>query len=154
MNASDAGLSIGELAARFELATHVLRHWETVGVLIPTRRVNGQRRYSREHIAQVMVILAGKEAGFSLEGLRDILHTDDADTRRDILRRHAADLDTRIERLRTARQIIEHPLRCPSGDFFTCPDFRAGVQAALAGECVHSPTSADPLPTRDTDGTV
>ncbi len=28
--------TIGELAARFGLATHVLRHWEDVGLLTPS----------------------------------------------------------------------------------------------------------------------
>ena len=31
-------MTIGELAARFGLATHVLRHWEAVGLLGPERR--------------------------------------------------------------------------------------------------------------------
>ncbi|MGN9781028.1 MerR family DNA-binding transcriptional regulator [Nonomuraea sp. ZG12] len=29
------------LAARFGLATYVLRHWETMGLLTPVRRANG-----------------------------------------------------------------------------------------------------------------
>ena len=29
--------TIGELAARFGLATHVLRHWEDMGLLSPAR---------------------------------------------------------------------------------------------------------------------
>ena len=31
-------LTIGELATRFGLATHVLRHWEDEGLLSPARR--------------------------------------------------------------------------------------------------------------------
>jgi DNA-binding transcriptional MerR regulator len=37
---------IGELAGRFGLATHVLRHWEAAGLLIPAARVGGRRQYT------------------------------------------------------------------------------------------------------------
>ena len=43
-------MTIGELAARFGLATHVLRHWEAMGLLTPAARVNGRRRYRQEHV--------------------------------------------------------------------------------------------------------
>ncbi|MEV4460634.1 MerR family DNA-binding transcriptional regulator [Microbispora sp. NPDC049633] len=39
---SSATIGIGEAAARFGLATHVLRHWEYVGLLTPSR-VAGDR---------------------------------------------------------------------------------------------------------------
>lgn len=38
-------VSIGELAAHFGLATHVLRHWEAMGLLAPRRTPTGQRTY-------------------------------------------------------------------------------------------------------------
>ncbi|WP_236700641.1 helix-turn-helix domain-containing protein [Allosalinactinospora lopnorensis] len=53
MKSTGTEYSIGEIAGRFGLATHVLRHWEAAGVLRPARRVNGRRRYDPEHLAQV-----------------------------------------------------------------------------------------------------
>ena len=38
--------SVGELAERVGLATHVLRHWEDVGLLSPVRDGSGYRRYT------------------------------------------------------------------------------------------------------------
>lgn len=67
MESSGPEMSIGELAERFGLATHVLRHWEDVGPLRPARRVNGRRRSTPEHLTRVALILRGKDAGFSLE---------------------------------------------------------------------------------------
>lgn len=37
--------AIGELARRFGLAAHVLRHWESMGLLEPARDGIGQRTY-------------------------------------------------------------------------------------------------------------
>jgi MerR family copper efflux transcriptional regulator len=39
-------VAIGDLAARFGLATHVLRHWEEMGLLRPARTSAGRRRYT------------------------------------------------------------------------------------------------------------
>jgi DNA-binding transcriptional MerR regulator len=47
MKSSDAD-TIGAVAENFGLATHVLRHWESVGLLTPERDAAGHRRY-REH---------------------------------------------------------------------------------------------------------
>lgn len=51
---------IGELAARFGLATHVLRHWEDEGLLLTAARVGGRRRYDDAQVARVVMILRGK----------------------------------------------------------------------------------------------
>jgi DNA-binding transcriptional MerR regulator len=43
-------MSIGALAARFGLATHVLRHWESMGLLHPVRDAGGRRRYGADDL--------------------------------------------------------------------------------------------------------
>ena len=37
MKSTNAALTIGEVAGRFGLPAHVLRHWESVGLLAPVR---------------------------------------------------------------------------------------------------------------------
>ncbi|MGK5741478.1 MerR family transcriptional regulator [Micromonospora sp. URMC 103] len=46
------------------MATHVLRHWEDVGLLSPARRVAGRRVYGSAHVTRLAEILLAKEAGF------------------------------------------------------------------------------------------
>jgi len=58
-------MRIGDLAARFGLATHVLRHWEDVGLLTPAARVAGRRQYDESHVARVVMIQRAKAAGLS-----------------------------------------------------------------------------------------
>ncbi|MBB4934225.1 DNA-binding transcriptional MerR regulator [Lipingzhangella halophila] len=115
-------MSIGALAERFGLAPHVLRHWEAAGVLRPARRVNGRRRYGPEHLAQVALILQAKEAGMSLDQMSELFQAENGAVRRQILAQHAAELDRKIARLRAARNIVEHPMNCPSEDFLSCPN--------------------------------
>ncbi|WP_340688600.1 MerR family DNA-binding transcriptional regulator [Amycolatopsis coloradensis] len=44
-------LSVGEVAERFGLATHVLRHWESVGLLKPARAAGSRSFCARRRRA-------------------------------------------------------------------------------------------------------
>jgi hypothetical protein len=58
-------MSIGEIAGHFGLATHVLRHWETMGLLSPERAGGGRRRYGRSdlyRVAGIQSLVAGRMA--------------------------------------------------------------------------------------------
>ncbi|WP_165990200.1 MerR family transcriptional regulator [Streptomyces sp. YIM 98790] len=130
--APDAGeLTIGELAGRFGLATHVLRHWEDMGVLVPARRVGGQRRYAPGQAAEVAMILLGKESGFSLEEIRRFADGPGRADRRALLLRRRAGLLERIAAARASLALVEHALECDAEDFRRCPEFLRTVTARL-----------------------
>ncbi|MEU1396919.1 MerR family transcriptional regulator [Micromonospora zamorensis] len=42
----EATMTIGDIAGRFGLATHVLQPWKSVGLLTPARVVARRRRYA------------------------------------------------------------------------------------------------------------
>ena len=125
--------TIGELAARFGLATHVLRHWEEMGLLSPARRVSGRRVYGPAHLTRVAEILLGKDAGFSLEQLRELFVAPDRDRRREVLRGQLAQVRERMARLALAEKLLEHGLRCRHPDYQSCPRAQAMVLARLDG---------------------
>src|SRR5690242_13799932 len=102
-----AEYTIGELAARFGVATHVLRHWEDMGLLSPARRVAGRRVYGPAHVTRVAEILIGKDAGFSLEQLRELFAAPDHDRRQEVLRAQLAQVRERIARLTLSPQLLE-----------------------------------------------
>ncbi|MFI0406722.1 MerR family transcriptional regulator [Actinomadura sp. 3N508] len=122
-------MSIGELAARFGVAPHVLRHWESADLLQPAARVNGRRRYQQEHVARVAMIVRGKEAGFSLRQLAEMFATPEPQHRRELLQEHHARLVKRIALTEAAKELIEHVLNCPAEDFIQCPEFQRLVEA-------------------------
>ncbi len=128
-----ATYSIGEIAGYFELAPHVLRHWESVGLLTPAARVAGRRRYTRAHLARVAMILRSKEIGLSLAQVRDLLDAGDGRGRRLILQSQLSALDEQIERIQTSKQLITHVLTCRHEDFTECPRFQEEIVAAVAG---------------------
>ncbi|TDC58078.1 MerR family transcriptional regulator [Actinomadura sp. KC345] len=124
---SSATMSIGEVAGHFGLATHVLRHWETMGLLSPERATGGRRRYGRSDLYRVASILLAKEAGLALTDIRDILTTADVEKRRDIQRRHRDDLARRIAEMQAALNFIEGGLNCDHEDITECPNYQSLV---------------------------
>jgi MerR family transcriptional regulator, copper efflux regulator len=120
-------LTIGELAERFGLATHVLRHWEDEGLLTPARRGNGRRVYTDGDETRVAEILMGKDAGFSLDDLRELFAAPDRERRRAVLREQLREVRRQLARLALARTLLEHGLRCEHENYQECPRFRQMV---------------------------
>lgn len=129
----DVSMSIGELAARFGLATHVLRHWESVGLLAPSRVSGDRRRYGRADLYRVAVIMRSKEAGLGLDDIRELLEAETPAVRRGVLERQRLELRERIAKAQASLDLVECALDCDHDDIATCPRFRAFIEEQ-AGE--------------------
>ncbi|MFD4604570.1 MerR family transcriptional regulator [Streptomyces sp. NPDC058464] len=119
-----SAMSIGALAARFGLATHVLRHWESVGLLHPGRDAGGRRRYGAEDLTRLATILICKEAGLGRDTVRSLSATVDRATRHEIPRPEAEELRSRIATARASLELIEGGLNCEHEDVTQCPNYR------------------------------
>lgn len=124
--------SIGDVAARFGIETHVLRHWEDVGLLRPARDGADRRRYGDDDLVRIAVILRSKAAGMSLEQIA-VLLDDEAPSRHEVLQGHLDDLERRMREMERSREMTEHALRCRSHDITQCTRFRGFVDDVLAG---------------------
>jgi MerR family copper efflux transcriptional regulator len=74
------------------------------------------------------MILRGKQAGFSLPQIGEMLDAPDGRARKDLLRRHRDELNRRIDAIQVSKTMIEHAIDCSSGDFTRCPHFQLLVQ--------------------------
>ncbi|WP_109474262.1 MerR family transcriptional regulator [Ornithinimicrobium cavernae] len=124
--------SVGELAERFGLASHVLRYWEDQGLLSPDRDGGGRRRYGPDQLTRVAVIVRNKAAGMSLGQIRVLLDAE-ASGRHAVLEEHLADLERRMADMERSREMTLHALDCRAHDIATCPNFRAAVQDLVDG---------------------
>ncbi|MDI2131038.1 MerR family transcriptional regulator [Yinghuangia seranimata] len=123
---------IGALAARFGLAAHVLRHWESVGLLTPDRDPAGRRRYGPAEERRVAVILRAKKAGLGLEAIRLLVDAEGSTDRRAVLEAEADALRARIAAATAALEIVECALGCERDDVAACPHFNRLVAADAA----------------------
>jgi MerR family redox-sensitive transcriptional activator SoxR len=128
-------LTIGELARRTGVTTSALRYYDELGLVRPTRRVSGHRRYAVDAVAAVGVVRFLQEVGFTLAETKGLIASDKHSpvAWRALAVRKSEELRHRIARDEAARQAIEHSLVCPHDDLLGCPKFWATVKGVLAG---------------------
>ncbi|AWB91809.1 MerR family transcriptional regulator [Aeromicrobium chenweiae] len=137
-------LSIGAAAARFGLATHVLRHWEDLGLLRPERNSADRRLYGDDDLVRIAVILRSKAAGMSLDQIGVLLDDDHGPKRHAVLQEHLADLDRRMEEMRLSRAMTVHAFECEAHDITRCPHFRSMITDVLDGSATWSAAAPRP----------
>jgi MerR family transcriptional regulator, copper efflux regulator len=130
MKSSRDATPIGDVAARFGLPTHVLRHWESVGLLAPARDASGHRRYGTIELMRIAMILLGKECGFGLSDLQVLLSLADPMEHAGVMRRHVEVLERRIAEAEAAKALVEHALACPL-PFDECPHAREQIMSRI-----------------------
>jgi DNA-binding transcriptional MerR regulator len=127
-------LTIGELARRTGVTTSALRYYDELGLVRPTRRVSGHRRYAVDAVAAVGLVRFLQEVGFTLAETKLITSRKRSpDAWRALAVRKSEELTHRIAREEAARQAIEHSLVCPKDDLLDCPNFWATVKQVVTG---------------------
>lgn len=67
-------LTIGTLAKRTGTKVQTIRYYETIGLMPePDRTEGGQRRYGQAQLDRLAFVRHGRQLGFSLEAIRDLL---------------------------------------------------------------------------------
>ncbi|MGW7691875.1 MerR family transcriptional regulator [Streptomyces asiaticus] len=100
-----------------------------MGLLCPARDTAGRRRYGEADLVRVAVILRAEEAGLGLDTIRALTAATDPAARRDILRREAEALRSRIAAARDSLALVECALGCEHDDLTRCPHYRRRVRA-------------------------
>jgi DNA-binding transcriptional MerR regulator len=128
-------LTIGELARRTGVTTSALRYYDELGLVRPTRRVSGHRRYAVDAVAAVGVVRVLQMVGFTLAETKRLIASRKRSpvAWRALAVRKSEELAHRIAREEAARQAIEHSLVCPKDDLLDCPNFWATVKGVLSG---------------------
>ncbi len=99
--------TIGELSREFGVTSRTIRFYESKGLLSPLRKGTA-RSYSKRDRAQLILVLRGKNLGFTLEEIKEYLGLYAADTSQITQLRHLLDkIDDRIELLRRKKADLE-----------------------------------------------
>jgi MerR family transcriptional regulator, copper efflux regulator len=71
---TDEHLQIGEVSARTELSIKTIRHYDEVGLVVPSARsAGGFRLYTAADVARLLAIRRMKPLGFTLDEMRELL---------------------------------------------------------------------------------
>jgi MerR family redox-sensitive transcriptional activator SoxR len=125
---SDAAvLTIGEVARQAGVNASAIRYYERVGILPAPERVSGQRRYAPEAVRRLGVIDVAKQAGFTLDETRALLHAD-ADSAahaelRDLADRKLPEVEALIARAQAMRDWLLTARGCTCDTLDVCALF-------------------------------
>ncbi len=118
--------TIGALSRDSGVNVETIRFYERSGLLpAPQRTASGYRSYRPEDARRLRFIRRGRELGFSLEEIRELLdlaaHPQEPCASADrMVREHLDAIETRIRDLQSLRQELRKLADCPSSEAEHC----------------------------------
>jgi MerR family transcriptional regulator, copper efflux regulator len=114
-------MKIGDAAAALGIETHVLRHWESVGLLAPQRSRSGHRSYDEHVLDNARLIQVLQRTGLSLQQIRQLGHGARAE-RLALIAARRTEVRERIALLQAADRFLEHLTACSHPIIAECPE--------------------------------
>ncbi|MFT3730926.1 MAG: MerR family DNA-binding transcriptional regulator [Hyphomicrobium sp.] len=109
-DARETSYSISALAKEFGITTRTIRFYESRGLISP-QRIGTTRRYSKRDRARLILILRGRNLGFTVEDVSEYLSLYDSDPGQLAQTRLLLDkVTTAVGELETKRRDIERSL--------------------------------------------
>lgn len=119
--------SIGVLSKKTGCATQTVRYYEKIGLLSAPHRTSGnQRRYNAKHMEQLSFIRHGRELGFSLDSLRELMNLalapqSSCKIADSIARKQLEEVNSRLTRLNALKLELERMVQeCSHNNIATC----------------------------------
>ena len=99
-------MRIGEVAEQTSLSLRTLRHYEDIGLVIPSGRTDGGfRLYTERDVARLLIVRRMKPLGYTLDEMSALLHVVDA-----LEREERADLRAQLTEIREEARIRREKL--------------------------------------------
>ena len=120
-----ATFGIGEVARRIGVRASTVRYYEERGLIAPEGRSGGKRVYAQQAFGRIALIAFAKEAGFSLDEIRELLAGFPDDTPAAIRWSKLAEaklveLDAMSQRIELMRAALHKVSRCGCRDLDQC----------------------------------
>jgi len=119
--------TIGHIAKKTGCKIQTIRYYEQIGIMpAPGRSAGNQRRYGLRHVKRLAFIRHGRELGFSLETIRQLLSLVDdpeqsCDTADRIARTQLLEVESRIVRLQALKAELRRMVeQCQGGQVSEC----------------------------------
>ncbi|MDQ0897320.1 MULTISPECIES: MerR family transcriptional regulator [unclassified Paenibacillus] len=112
-----AELSIGQLAEMADVNASTLRYYESIGLLPPPNRKNGQRRYDERLLDRINFIKVAQQTGFSIQEILVLLEgfeTDNSLSERweQMAEQKRSELEERKRQINSMIKILDNGLSC------------------------------------------
>ena len=118
----NTSMNIGQAASQAGVSAKMVRHYESLGLLPKIARTDsGYRQYEDRDVHTLRFIRRGRDLGFSMPEIADLLklwqnrRRASADVKR-IALAHVADLDRRMQEMSAMKKTLENLADCCKGD--------------------------------------
>lgn len=128
---SEVPLTIGALSRFSGVHTETIRYYEKIGLLPnPQRSPGGYRQYDPIHLATLTFIRRGRQLGFPLDTIRDLLRLNDTgaccEQVREVTVAHRSDVRRKIADLRRLDRALDDLIdACKPDRLSYCPILEA-----------------------------
>lgn len=132
-------LSIGRLAKLANVSIDTIRFYEKAGLLAPrVRRPSGFREYSELDLKQLRFIRRGRQLGFSLEEIGELLALESGqDSAISVVQQQLRAIDRKVDELKRWRNCLAEFLEAPA----TAEPGRSSILDCFAEEAPDAETS-------------
>lgn len=106
-------MNIKEASSTTGVSADTIRYYERIGLIMPIERVNGIRKFNERNINQINFAKTMREAGLSIETLKDyvtLVFEDDPTTipaRKDLLGEAIKTLNEKVKEVADARDYLQ-----------------------------------------------
>lgn len=106
-------MNIKEASSTTGVSADTIRYYERIGLIMPIERVNGIRKFNERNINQINFAKVMREAGLSIEALKDyvtLVFEDDPTTipaRKDLLGEAIKTLNEKVKEVVDARDYLQ-----------------------------------------------
>ncbi len=125
---ADKVMTIGEVASASGVSAKMIRHYESIGLTAPVGRTEaGYRTYCEQDVRKLQFIHRGRELGFSLDQIRDLLALwqDRQRASKDVqqlAQQHIEELDRKIAAMDAMRRtLLQLAQSCHGDSRSECP---------------------------------
>lgn len=120
--------AIGALSEATGVNIETIRYYEKIGLMpAPPRTEGRQRVYETAHLKRLSFIRRGRELGFSLDQIRELLglvrgHDLTCSEVKTMTEEHIADIRRKVKDLKKLERVLcDLAAKCTSGDVPDCP---------------------------------
>ena len=129
--------AISEVGRKAGIRASAIRYYEQIGILEPAHRVSGQRRYDETALYRLAVVQRAKDAGFTLDEIRQLFFGFSSSTPvsarwKEIAERKMVELDSRLEQIQSMRALLKKLQSCCKCE--TVERCGAGMLTATGGD--------------------
>lgn len=113
-------MKIGELSRHTGIAASALRYYEEAGLIVPVRRDGGRRIYGEDILDRVAVISAAKDAGFTINEIRQLISDFKGSRWKNLTRKKLGEIERAEAKLALMRKLLVALDKCGCFDLAEC----------------------------------